>query len=285
MIVKVTKDTYFKIALFAIELTGIILAAVFAKDNALKIAISLSGLCFNFLTCYGMRYGFLIGVGYALMYTVMAFMDKIYASAVFMLIVQAPMAVMSFINWSKQKNNVQESKKLSKKQSIIIAAAFPVAIGAIFGILYLLKSNGALTDSIFFAITLMSCILLIKRYRAAYLFVGLSGLSGVALWAFQMVQNKTGLSLLVLYACVLLNSLGAIKEQYFAKKTADILPTASLDENIAAVAEESANISKEELIATQLKENITLAIDEMACSNLEEKDSISIEEKPTANNK
>lgn len=214
---------YLPWTLFIAQAIVIVVVGIVVKDLWYKILISIAGLCFNFLTCQGMRWGFIAGAVYALTNAIMSFTEQIYASAVFMLIIQLPMAIYTFATWKKaQEKEQKQLKKMSKKQLIITIIAFPLSITAIYFILFAIKSNGPIFDAIFFSMTLMSCILLAVYYRSAYVFVCLSGFSGIALWLYQLIANGTGASLLTLYVFVFINSLGAIKAQYFNKKSIKI---------------------------------------------------------------
>lgn len=199
----------------AIQLLGICTAGILSGDMWYQMLLSIFGLGFNFFTCFGKRFGFLLGAVYALLYAVMGFGNKIYATAIFMLLVQLPVAVATYFRWNKITGpDEPKMKKFSYRQSAVLIIASLVCAAVIYFVLYMFKSNGPLTDSIFFTITLISCVLLERYYRCAYLFVGLSGIAGIALWSYQLIVNHTGLSLLALYICVFINSLSAVKNHY-----------------------------------------------------------------------
>lgn len=206
--------------IFVVQAIVIVAVGFGIQDVWYKVIISFIGLCFNFFTCIGKRWGFLAGALYAITNSAMSFYDQIYASAVFMVAIQLPMAIYTFITWKKsQQSEPKQLKKMGKKFIIATCIAFPLSMTAIYFILDALKSNGPFFDALFFSITLMSCILLAAYYRSAYIFVGLSGFSGIALWGYQAIVNGEGISLLILYIFVFINSLGAIKQQYWHKKT------------------------------------------------------------------
>ncbi len=201
------------------QIAVIIGVGIAVNDVWYKIVISLLGLGFNFFTSAGKRFGFLFGCAYAVTYSAMAFSENIYASAVFMLFVQLPLAFYSYIKWkSNQSKSNTVLKKLNKKQSFATGISFPVSVAVIYCILNALNSNGPFLDAVFFSITLVSCVLLALYYRSAYLFVALSGVAGTAFWGYQLVVNHTGASVLTLYFFVFLNALTAIKQQYFNKE-------------------------------------------------------------------
>lgn len=207
------------LTIFAIQLFVICAAGIFSGDIWFQIILSALGLGFNFFTCFGKRFGFLLGAAYAIAYAVMGFHDKIYATAIFMLFVQLPVAVAAYFRWRKiNESDKPAMKELSHKQSAGLVLLFFACAAGIWFVLNAFKSNGPLTDSVFFTITLLSCILLERYYRSAYLFVGLSGIAGIVLWSCQLIVNHTGWSLLALYACVFINSLSAVKQHYLVKK-------------------------------------------------------------------
>lgn len=215
----IRKNEILKILLLSVQTVAIITVGIAVKDVWYKIIISLLGLGFNFFTSNGKRFGFLFGCAYALTYSAMAFSERIYASAVFMLFIQLPVALYSFISWKKSQSKGEvKLKKLTVKQSIVVGILFFISIAGIYFILNAVKSNGPLLDAVFFSITLLSCVLLAFYYRSAYLFVALSGVAGTAVWAYQLIVNNTGASVLTLYVFVLINALSAIKQQYLNKK-------------------------------------------------------------------
>lgn len=207
-----------KCILLACQTAAIIAVGVVVNDVWYKIVISLLGLGFNFFTSDGKRFGFLFGCAYAATYSVMAYSERIFASAVFMMLIQLPVALYSFISWKKtQSKGEVKLKKLTTKQGAVVGVLFFASIVVIYFILKAVNSNGPLLDAIFFSITLLSCVLLALYYRSAYLFVALSGAAGTAVWAYQMAVNNTGASVLTLYVFVLINAMMAIKQQYLDK--------------------------------------------------------------------
>lgn len=211
----ISKNQILKTLLLLAQTAAIIAVGIVVNDIWYKIIISLLGLGFNFFTSNGKRFGFLFGCAYALTYSAMAFSERIYASAVFMLLIQLPVAAYSFISWKKSQGKGEiKLKKLTAKQSTVVGILFFASIAGIYFILKAFDSNGPLLDAIFFSITLLSCVLLALYYRSAYLFVALSGVAGTAVWAYQLIVNNTGASVLTLYVFVLINALTAIKQQY-----------------------------------------------------------------------
>lgn len=201
-----------------IEIITIIIVGILVKDLWFRLIISSFGILFNYLVCASKRYGFLIGIIYALAYGVMSIFDMVYASAFFMIIIQAPMAVISFINWKKDKNITGQLKKTSTNQSIFIvvcAIAFYVIICLV---LKLINGSGVLFDAFFLTTSLISCILLAKYYRVAYVYIMLSGVGGVGLWLYQFITLGEGITVVLLNAFILINAIIGIVKNYSKKK-------------------------------------------------------------------
>lgn len=216
---KLFKEKMLTIIIPLLQIAIIIAASILTKEIWYRIIIACTGILFNYFVCAGKRIGFIIGSIYAICYGTMAFFDKIYASAFFMIIIQLPMALISFINWKKNSNNNLQLKRLSAKQLILGGVVTVVSYFAILGILLLLKSSGAGFDAFFLSATLISCILLARYYKEAYIFIMLSGLAGTSLWLYQYIAEGKGLSILILNSFVLFNAIIAIIKNYKKSKS------------------------------------------------------------------
>ena len=86
-----------------VQTVVIIAAGFFSGDSAFALINSGIGVVFNYLVSVNQPVGFWFGVVYALMNGVIALQGGIYATAFFMFVIQAPMAVYSYISWKKKK--------------------------------------------------------------------------------------------------------------------------------------------------------------------------------------
>lgn len=195
-----------EIILIAVQVFIIVLSGILVQDEFYRIIISAAGIAFNFLVCSGKRFGFVIGMIYALSYGIMSYFDEIYASCVFMLLIQFPSAIISFITWKKQGDNSVKMQRLSNLKRICVALAFISFSIIVYKILKYVNGSGAVFDAFFFSASFISCILLAIKKKEAYFVILLSGLAGTVLWCYQFFQNGTGLSVLLLNFFVLLNS-------------------------------------------------------------------------------
>lgn len=211
---KLFKEKLFAMIIPILQIIIIIAVSIVANENWYRIVIACTGILFNYLVCYGKRYGFLVGSIYALSYGIMAYFDHIYASAFFMIIIQFPMAIISYINWSKKKESINKLEKLTKHQSFLLSIFVIVSYGVILTVLYLLNSSGAVFDAFFLTASLISCILLAKYYKSAYIFIMISGLAGTLLWLYQLITTSKGSSILVLNSFVLFNAIIGIVKNY-----------------------------------------------------------------------
>ena len=87
-----------------VQTVVIIAAGFFSGDSAFALINSGIGVVFNYLVSVNQPVGFWFGVVYALMNGVIALQGGIYATAFFMFVIQAPMAVYSYISWKKKKS-------------------------------------------------------------------------------------------------------------------------------------------------------------------------------------
>lgn len=207
----------FKI-LLVLQLVLILIAGIASKDMGFAITVSLIGVAFNFLVSINNPVGFLFGVAYALANGMLAYESHIYATFVFMVFIQAPMAVYSFLNWKKKKESTQSiMKTMTSKQQMLLGGSM-LALGVVmYFVLQASNSTSVLLDTIFFVFSVSACFLLAFCYKNAYLITLMSGLGGVVLWTYQMVQTGNGFSVATFYMIVSINSIIAVYEQYFEK--------------------------------------------------------------------
>ena len=91
-----------EIILITVQVLIIVLSGILVRDEFYRIIISAVGIAFNYLVCSGKRFGFVVGMLYAVSYGIMSYFDEIYSSCVFMLLIQFQSAIISFITWNKQ---------------------------------------------------------------------------------------------------------------------------------------------------------------------------------------
>lgn len=195
-----------EIILITVQALIIVLSGILVRDEFYRIIISTAGIAFNFLVCSGKRFGFVVGMLYAVSYGIMSYFDEIYASCVFMLLIQFPSAIISFITWNKQEDNSVKMQRVSSLKRVCIALAFIFSVIIAYMLLKHVNGSGAVFDAFFFSASFFSCILLAIKKKEAYFVILLSGLAGTVLWSYQFLKNGTGLSVLLLNFFVLLNS-------------------------------------------------------------------------------
>lgn len=192
-------------------------AGFFSGDSTISIVVAIIGVAFNLFVSLNIPVGFLIGVAYAIINGVLSFQTGAYASCIFMLFLQAPMAVYSFISWkSKKKKSLNIMKSMTAKQICLLSAFMAVLSVIMFCVLSLLngKGSGIIFDDVFFVFSVTACFLLAFCYKNAYIITLLSGIGGTLLWSYQMIAVQKGLAVAVFYFIVAVNSVVAIKEQY-----------------------------------------------------------------------
>lgn len=218
------KTNLLKIVMIIVQMAIIVAVGLIARDIWYSIIISAIGVIFNALVSFKVSYGFLFGCVYAILSGFLAYTTKVYATFAFMIVLQAPMAIYSFFSWKKNVNsNAASLKTLSVKWVLLLATAmFALGVGVYF-ILGLIQKSTLLNlifDTIFFVFSVSACLLLAFRFKCAYVVTLLSGLGGSALWIYQMIATKVGLSVAAFYIIVSVNSVIAIYKNYFAKPIA-----------------------------------------------------------------
>ncbi|MGL4737015.1 MAG: nicotinamide riboside transporter PnuC [Cellulosilyticaceae bacterium] len=201
-----------------IQLLLILLSGMISRDRTFAIGVSLIGVLFNFLVSMNQPVGFLFGVLYALANGILAYETKLYASVVFMLFLQAPMAIYSYISWKKKKQEATTiMKEMTGKQLFLLGSGMCLLGIVMYQVLLDLGSTSVLPDTVFFVFSVSACLLLAFCFKNAYVITLFSGLGGTFLWTYQMVHTQTGFSIAVFYMVVALNSVIAVYQHYFSQ--------------------------------------------------------------------
>ncbi len=201
--------------LLTAQLTAVISAGIISGDTAFATVNAVIGVVFNFLVSLNFPTGFIFGFIYAITNGILAFNTKVYATFAFMIFLQAPMAIYSYIKWKKAKNSDDGEMKIMNKRQLTVLGTFMVCLGFVmYFILNALGSNSVICDDIFFVFSVSACLLLAMYFKNAYIITLLSGLFGTVLWTAQYFELAQGLSVAVFYLIVLINSIIAVCKQY-----------------------------------------------------------------------
>lgn len=207
------------ISLLATQLIIVFITGIVSKDSGFSIIIALVGVVFNLLVSLNLAYGFLFGAVYALANGIVSYTTGAYASFVFMIILQMPMAVYSFATWKKKKALSDKIMKRMTCRQLIVLALFMITLGLVmFWVLSALSGNkgiGILVDDIFFVFSVTACLLLAFCFKNAYIVTLLSGVGGTTLWLYQALTVGNGISIAAFYLVVTVNSIIAVRHQYY----------------------------------------------------------------------
>lgn len=205
--------------LIVAQLALVTLCGAVSKDAWYVILISVIGVVFNFLVSERNPLGLWFGCVYALTNGTLAFYTGAYATFMFMIFLQAPMAVYSFFSWKKKAQSQEDVLKKMPVKGVALMIFAMILLGIIMMfVLKNLNSSAILVDDIFFVFSVTACVLLAVGYQNAYVVTLLSGLGGTALWLYQMLQTGVGLSIAVFYVIVSVNSVMAICKSRSKKK-------------------------------------------------------------------
>lgn len=154
-----------------VQTVVIIAAGFFSGDSAFALINSGIGVVFNYLVSVNQPVGFWFGVVYALMNGVIALQGGIYATAFFMFVIQAPMAVYSYISWKKKKGADAQvrMKEFSRRGNLILTAAMIASSIVMYGVLQVVNGQNTWIDTVFFVFSVYACFLLAFYYKAAYI--------------------------------------------------------------------------------------------------------------------
>lgn len=206
-------------SVLVVQLITILLAGIISQDMGYMIGISIIGVVFNFFVSINKPIGFLFGVIYAIANGIVAYDTQIYATFVFMIFLQAPMALYSFVSWARKKKSTESiMREMSIKQNIALGIAMATLGVMMYFVLGGSKSMSVLLDTIFFVCSVSACLLLAFCYKNAYVITLMSGLGGTFLWSYHMVETGSGCSIAVFYMIVSINSVIAVYEQYIQNR-------------------------------------------------------------------
>lgn len=204
--------------LLFLQIAAIAVSGVFGGDTTFALITALIGITFNFLVSMNIASGFLFGFVYAVCNGILAWQANVYATFVFMIFMQAPMALYSFWKWhGKKKETEAIMKKMNRRELTFMIVGAIVLFAIMAGILSAV--NGALNanvlfDTFFFVCSVTACIGLAACYKNAYIVNLGSGIGGTILWLYKAITMGTGISMAVFFVIVALNSALAVHQQY-----------------------------------------------------------------------
>lgn len=204
-----------QIILLILQVAAVIISGVISCDTSYACANAVIGVLFNFSVSLNFSGGFIFGFIYAITNGILAFQTKVYATFVFMIFLQTPMAIYSLIKWHHKKNSDDAKMKVMNKKQVAGTGAFMLILGLVmYFVLNILNSSSVIFDDIFFVCSVSACLLLAMYFRNAYIVTLFSGLFGTVLWSVQYFSTHQGLSVAVFYFIVLINSVIAVCQQY-----------------------------------------------------------------------
>ena len=198
--------------LLFLQIAAIAVSGVFGGDTTFALITALIGITFNFLVSMNIASGFLFGFVYAVCNGILAWQTNVYATFVFMIFMQAPMALYSLRKWhGKKKETEAIMKKMDRREltSMVVGAIvlFVIMTGILSAINGAFNAN-VLFDTFFFVCSVTAC------YKNAYIVNLGSGIGGTILWLYKAITMETGISMAVFFAIVALNSALAVQQQY-----------------------------------------------------------------------
>ncbi len=135
--------------LMGLTAVGITVSSVYTKQNFLNILPLYISLVIAMLQSKVNRYSCLLGSMNSILYGVVYFYFKLYASALSAVLFSCPIQMITFIRWNKNKRgNSTKLNKLTLKQILLIAAGYVVALILMWKILPLLGAEYVFLDSV-----------------------------------------------------------------------------------------------------------------------------------------
>lgn len=135
--------------LLFLQITAIAVSGVFGGDTTFALITALIGITFNFLVSMNIASGFLFGFVYAVCNGILAWQTNVYATFVFMIFMQAPMALYSLRKWhGKKKETEAIMKKMDRRELTSMVVGAIVLFVIMTGILSAI--NGAFNANVLF---------------------------------------------------------------------------------------------------------------------------------------
>lgn len=162
-----------KYIVLLLQVAAVAAAGVIGGDTLFALVTALIGITFNFMVSMNFAPGFLIGFVYAICNGILAWQTKIYETFVFMIFMQAPMALYSFWKWrGKKKQTETIMRKMNRRELSFTVLGAMILFGIIAAVLS--KVNGTLDinvffDTFFFVCSAIACIGLAACYKNAYI--------------------------------------------------------------------------------------------------------------------
>ena len=149
--------------LLFLQIAAIAVSGVFGGDTTFALITALIGITFNFLVSMNIASGFLFGFVYAVCNGILAWQTNVYATFVFMIFMQAPMALYSFWKWhGKKKETEAIMKKMDRREltSMVVGAIvlFVIMTGILSAINGAFNAN-VLFDTFFFVCSVTASVL------------------------------------------------------------------------------------------------------------------------------
>ena len=199
--------------LLFLQIAAIAVSGVLGGDTTFALITALIGITFNFLVSMNIASGFLFGFVYAVCNGILAWQTNVYATFVFMIFMQAPMALYSLRKWhGKKKETEAIMKKMDRRELSLMVVGAIVLFVIMTGILSAI--NGAFNANVLFDTFFFVCSVMAACYKNAYIVNLGSGIGGTILWLYKAITMETGISMAVFFAIVALNSALAVQQQY-----------------------------------------------------------------------
>lgn len=146
-----------KYIVLLLQIAAVAAAGVIGGDTLFALVTALIGITFNFMVSMNFAPGFLIGFVYAICNGILAWQTKIYATFVFMIFMQAPMALYSFWKWrGKKKQTETIMRKMNRRELSFTVLGAMILFGIIAAVLS--KVNGTLDINVFFDTFFLSAV-------------------------------------------------------------------------------------------------------------------------------
>lgn len=209
--------------LFSFEIAFVVLGILF-NQTWLSIAYSVLILLFALLMVKGKWYGYILGILGMSCYVWLSFLHQYWAEAVWHLAYTIPAYFICIVTWKKhQQNKVVKQRRITKLEVTLFIIISAIVCGAIWAILWALKSPQAWASAFAVTFSAMANYLAMRRSDFSMVAYCFDDIFVIALWLIPVLQGEIiSLNVAVTMFAFLINDIYGVINWRKLKKQQDL---------------------------------------------------------------
>ncbi len=190
-----------KLIVYLLFLLPVVVCGFVGRDKIENILISAVAIVYLLLLNDKYRVAYLLCFAYAIAYGIVSALNFLYATAVYHVLVLAPVAVYRFIVFGRAEKD-KTTKRLHWGGWIACGVTVVLASVALFFLLNAIGDSQPLLDGVTLALSLVTAVLMLQNYAELWVFNLLSTVIYIAMWLVSFFVNGTGLAFAVMQTIV-----------------------------------------------------------------------------------